>query len=163
MLHFSNGETAEYIDVMYCDSVVARIDYNKGKFSRINYLEGSTVHDFIRNPLVMGFYNNSREVEGFLNERRIAEGRMFREMLFPDWVKTPLDELFLTNGRDFDDDTWLRFMPTQAHLTYDYICSRASSGVDAEGNCLEVSCWNTPLKGKCVKGFGGSGYDRLQN
>ena len=29
MLHFSNGETAEYIDVMYCDSVVARIDYNK--------------------------------------------------------------------------------------------------------------------------------------
>ena len=29
MLQFSNGETAEYIDVMYCDSVVARIDYKK--------------------------------------------------------------------------------------------------------------------------------------
>ena len=65
MFQFSNGETAEYIDVMYCDSVVARIDYNKGKFSRTNYLEGSTVHDFIRNPLVMGFYNDSREVRVF--------------------------------------------------------------------------------------------------
>ena len=40
MFEFSNGLVAQYIEVMYLDEVVARIDFEKGRFNRTNLLEG---------------------------------------------------------------------------------------------------------------------------
>lgn len=118
VMTFSNGKTADYIDVMYRDEVVARINSVNGKFRRTNYLIGDSLGVLLRNPLLPKLYDNSDKVQEFLRSRLFAEERANRGSLFPEWVKTPLDELFLTNGRDSDDKTWLRFMPSQEGRTF---------------------------------------------
>ena len=118
VMTFSNGKTADYIDVMYRDEVVARIDFVDGKFRRTNYLIGTDLGVLLKNPLVPKIYDSSDKVQEFLRSRLFAEERANRGSLFPDWVITYLDELFLTNGRDSDDKTWLRFMPVQAKRTF---------------------------------------------
>lgn len=118
VMSFSNGKTADYIDVMYRDEVVARINFVNGKFRRTNYLIGDGLGVLLRNPLLPKIYDSSDKVQEFLRSRLFAEERANRGSLFPDWVITYLDELFLTNGRDSDDKTWLRFMPVQEKRTF---------------------------------------------
>lgn len=119
MFEFSNGLKAQYIEVMYLDEVVARIDFEKSKLKRTNYLGGVGIDAALKNPLIYPMYDSSGKIREFLKERLITETRDNRSSLFPDWVKTSMDELYLTNGRDFDDFTWLRFMPIQKDKVFD--------------------------------------------
>lgn len=116
---FSNGETADYIDVMYRDEVVSRIDFVKGKFRRTNYLTGTDLGVLLRNPLLPKMYDKTNKVREFLRRRLSADEGVNRGRSYPKWVVTPLDKLFVTNGRDSDDKTWLRFMPVQEKQTFD--------------------------------------------
>lgn len=115
---FSNGEVADYIEVMNRDEVVARIDFVKGKFKRTNYLVGTDLEVLLKNPLSSKVYDKAGKVKDFLRSRLSANEGVNRGSYYPEWVVTPLDKLFVTNGRDIDDKTWLRFMPVQENITF---------------------------------------------
>lgn len=118
VMTFSNGEVADYIEVMHRDEVVARIDFVKGKFRRTNYLIGTDLEVLLRNPLLPKMYDKTGKVREFLRRRLSADEGVNRGRSYPEWVVTPLDKLFVTNGRDSDDKTWLRFMPVQEKQTF---------------------------------------------
>lgn len=119
VMTFSNGEVADYIEVMHRDEVVARIDFVKGKFRRTNYLVGTDLGVLLKNPLLPKMYDKTDKVREFLRRRLSADEGVNRGSSYPEWVVTPLDKLFVTNGRDSDDKTWLRFMPVQEKRTFD--------------------------------------------
>lgn len=118
VMTFSNGKIAEYIDVMHRDEVVARIDFVKGKFKRTNYLVGTDLEVLLKNPLLSKVYDKSGKVKDFLRSRLSAGEGVNGGSSYQEWVVTPLDKLFVTNGRDIDDKTWLRFMPVQENITF---------------------------------------------
>ncbi len=115
---FSNGKVADYIEVMHRDEIVARLDFVKGKFRRTNYLVGTDLEVLLKNPLSSKVYDKSGKVKEFLRSRLSANEGVNRGSYYPEWVVTPLDKLFVTNGRDTDDKTWLRFMPVQENITF---------------------------------------------
>lgn len=115
---FSNGKVADYIEVMHRDEIVARLDFVKGKFRRTNYLVGTDLEVLLKNPLSSKVYAKSGKVKEFLRSRLSANEGVNRGSYYPAWVVTPLDKLFVTNGRDTDDKTWLRFMPVQENITF---------------------------------------------
>ena len=119
VITFSNGEVADYIEVMHRDEVVARIDFVKGKFKRTNYLSGTDLGVLLKNPLLPKMYDKTGKVREFLRRRLSADEGVNRGCSYPEWVVTPLDKLFVNNGRDSDDKTWLRFMPVQGKRTFD--------------------------------------------
>ena len=115
---FSNGKVADCIEVMHRDEIVARLDFVKGKFRRTNYLVGTDLEVLLKNPLSSKVYDKSGKVKEFLRSRLSANEGVNRGSYYPEWVVTPLDKLFVTNGRDTDDKTWLRFMPVQENITF---------------------------------------------
>lgn len=87
MFEFSNGLMAQYIEVMYLDEVVARIDFEKGRLKRTNYIDGVGIDVALKNPLIYPMYDSSGKVREFLKERLITETRDNRSSLFPEGLR----------------------------------------------------------------------------